>query len=191
MKLTMKKNKGSASIYRRQDGFTLLELLIVVSLMTLLSFIVLASLDNARAKGRDVQMQSLFASLRARSEQYYSKYNTFGDVAGSDVCNSATDGFWSPIGTRTGLIHQIADVLSISDANIFLGAENNGGYDKISCHAKDDAWVVEAPFSGSTAIAPFMYCVDSLGHTTSKLTVLKGYTDYPGQGYSCNPDDSI
>ncbi len=181
------KKSNKKTIPNLVSGFTLIELLVVISLMALLSFIVLASLDNAREQGRDAQMQSLFASLRAKAEQYYSKYNTFGDVGGYNLCNSRIDGFLSPVGNNVGLIEQISD---FSDSIYNLESETNGAYDHVSCHAKDDAWVVEAPLSDSKGTVPHMYCVDSTGYTTTKFSVLKGYTDFPGKGYSCGSDDN-
>jgi len=193
MKLSIKKNKGSASIYRRQDGFTLIELLVVISLMALLSFIVLASLDNARAKGRDSQMQSLFASLRAKSEQYYTKYNMYGQVTdGFNLCYAPKDiGFGGVSGP--GLIKDIVDVTGVSEVNLL--PEVGGAYNKITCHSwtddNVDGWAVEAPLSDSTDPSnggtAHMYCVDSTGVTIiNNSNLQEGGRLNPTSGLSCN-----
>jgi len=186
----MKKDKGSRFIEMYSDslkrnlkyskGFTLIELMVVISLMGLLSFIVLASMDSAREKGRDLEMQSLFASLRAKSEQYYSKYNIFGtNPEGYNLCSyDKTYGFGGIAGP--GLLKDIADSASTSLLN--AGSEAPGVWNQVTCHASDDAWAVEAPLSTSTDGngGSRMLCVDSTtGIISTQYTNLKAYS------YSC------
>lgn len=66
-------------------GFTLIELLVVISIISLLSSIVLASLNGARAKARDAQRFSDLSEIRNALELYRNTYNAYPiGSAGSD-----------------------------------------------------------------------------------------------------------
>jgi len=56
-------------------GFTLIELLVVVAIIGLLSSVVLASLNTARAKGRDAKRLSDMEQIRTALAMYYNDYN--------------------------------------------------------------------------------------------------------------------
>ncbi len=58
-------------------GFTLIELLVVISIIGLLSSIVLASLQDARAKGRDAKRLSDMRQIQNALELYRSQNNTY------------------------------------------------------------------------------------------------------------------
>jgi type II secretion system protein G len=55
----------------KSRGFTLIELLVVVAIVSLLSMIVVASLDGARKKARDTQRRSDIHQLQTAFELYY------------------------------------------------------------------------------------------------------------------------
>lgn len=57
--------------FREQKGFTLIELLVVIAIIGILTSVVLASLNNARAKGRDAKRVSDMKQLQLALEFYY------------------------------------------------------------------------------------------------------------------------
>jgi len=58
-------------ILKKNKGFTLIELLVVVAIIGLLSSIVLASLNSARLKARDVKRLASFRQIQIALEMYY------------------------------------------------------------------------------------------------------------------------
>ena len=61
----------------RERGFTLIELLVVIAIIGILSSIVLASLNTARAKARDARRLSDLKELQTALELYFSDYNSY------------------------------------------------------------------------------------------------------------------
>lgn len=57
---------------RRSAGFTLLELLVVVSIMTILITMSISSFATAQMKGRDARRKSDIKDVQTALEQYYS-----------------------------------------------------------------------------------------------------------------------
>jgi prepilin-type N-terminal cleavage/methylation domain-containing protein len=67
---------------KRKGGFTLVELLVVVAIISLLSSIVLAALSTARAKARDAERIAELRSLTQALELYK---NTFGQYPTNEI----------------------------------------------------------------------------------------------------------
>ena len=56
---------------KKNKGFTLIELLVVIAIIGILSSVVLASLNTARAKGANAAIKSNLANMRAQAEIVY------------------------------------------------------------------------------------------------------------------------
>ncbi|MCX6731429.1 MAG: prepilin-type N-terminal cleavage/methylation domain-containing protein, partial [Candidatus Parcubacteria bacterium] len=69
-----------SNFQENKKGFTLIELLVVISIIGLLSSIVLASLNSARAKARDAKRMSDLHQLQLALELYYNQYGQYPDV---------------------------------------------------------------------------------------------------------------
>lgn len=75
----------------RKSGFTLIELLVVVAIIGLLASVVLATLNNARAKSRDARRIADLNEIRKALELFYNDYESYPtlDISGSwlDIYN--------------------------------------------------------------------------------------------------------
>jgi len=72
-------------LYSKQKGFTLIELLVVVAIIGILSTIVLVSLNEARAKARDVRRLADLRQMALALEFYYDDNNAYIDSSGSCI----------------------------------------------------------------------------------------------------------
>jgi prepilin-type N-terminal cleavage/methylation domain-containing protein len=64
-------------VHMQKKGFTLIELLVVISIIGLLSSVVLASLNTARAKARDAQRMTDLKQIQIAIEAYHSQNGVY------------------------------------------------------------------------------------------------------------------
>ena len=67
----------------KKQGFTLIELLVVISIISLLSSVILASLNSARSKARDAVRKSSLKQVQTALELYYNTNNSYPSTGGS------------------------------------------------------------------------------------------------------------
>lgn len=67
---------------KKNKGFTLIELLVVIAIIGVLSAVVLASLNSARAKGADAAIKSNLDGIRAQAEILYDTSGNYNTVCG-------------------------------------------------------------------------------------------------------------
>lgn len=62
---------------KKLSGFTLIELLVVISIISLLSSVVFASVNSARAKARDAKRAADIKQVKLVLEFYYDQFNRY------------------------------------------------------------------------------------------------------------------
>ncbi|HEY9480655.1 MAG TPA: prepilin-type N-terminal cleavage/methylation domain-containing protein, partial [Candidatus Paceibacterota bacterium] len=74
-------------MYRQsKDGFTLIELLVVISIISLLSSIVLSSVNGARIKARDARRKQDLAQIERALALYYDQYGQYPPAKPQTSC---------------------------------------------------------------------------------------------------------
>jgi prepilin-type N-terminal cleavage/methylation domain-containing protein len=130
---------------RKNAGFTLLELMIVVVIMGILSAVILAVLTDARKKGDDAAVQSNLHTVANEAGIFYSDN---GNSYGEDFADSC------PIDTSGN--DMFSKDKTIHDAITEAVKRGNGSF----CYASADAWVVAV---GLKVTPSASWCVDSEG----------------------------
>jgi prepilin-type N-terminal cleavage/methylation domain-containing protein len=103
-------------------GFTLIELLVVIAIIGILSSVVLASLNSARAKGSDAAVKANLANIRAQAEIVYDNSSNSYDT----VCTDST----------------VAQAVT---------AANSAGSGDSGCFDDGDSWVAYANLKSAPA----------------------------------------
>ena len=126
-------------------GFTLIELLVVIAIIGILSSVVLASLNTARAKGADAAIKSNVDSARAQAELYYDNAQTYAGVCAA--LSNAT-----PAG---GVASMKSGATAAGSAQVFCGDTSTG-------------WAMSAQLKTNTAL---YFCTDNTGTSTTRTGV--------------------
>jgi prepilin-type N-terminal cleavage/methylation domain-containing protein len=130
-------------------GFTLLELLVVVAIISLLAVISLAFLGDSKDKGGDAGVKQALVNARSQAEVYYA--NNAGSYEG--VCST---------GAARGIDKQVraaARAYGITPQEDYF--DTAGDYDTEACHDSEDEYAVWVPLNDSTFAVPRGFCIDS------------------------------
>jgi prepilin-type N-terminal cleavage/methylation domain-containing protein len=136
-----------------RKGFTLIELLVVIAIIGILSSVVLASLNSARAKGGDAAVKANLSNMRAQAELFYdtnSGYSSASLAGTSSGCTTANTLFVDPTITSA--------ITAITNASAAPTCIVGGG----TATTKSSAWSMSAPLKTSGN-----WCVDSTGASVS------------------------
>lgn len=125
-------------------GFTLIELLVVIAIIGILSSIVLASLNTARNKGKDVSIKANLATIAVQASLYYDKHSSYNTAGSLQTCGSSA---------RPGLLE---DPTSQQAYN----AATNGGANGLCYIAPTFYAIFVSRPSGSPTTR---WCIDSTG----------------------------
>lgn len=153
----MKTYKKNNAIRR---GFTLIELLVVIAIIGILSSVVLASLNIARAKGSDAAIEANLSGIRSQAEIMYSDHNCYGIA---DTCNASD----IPVSNCPAAL--AADDSIFANEKVFAAIEgsvkNSDGQPesaKCSESINGEAWAISVKLKTD----PSKYwCVDSSGRS--------------------------
>ncbi len=143
----------------QKSGFTLVELLVVISIIALLSSVVFASINSARAKARDASRATTIHAIQTALEFYYDTYNAYpvmteNECGGTEGYTVANNNFMQSLVTAGFLTSYPADPAK-TNCNIQYTANStngNQGY-VIFVH-----WETK-PQTGCNGNAPYWSCI--------------------------------
>ncbi|PIQ92000.1 MAG: hypothetical protein COV70_01540 [Parcubacteria group bacterium CG11_big_fil_rev_8_21_14_0_20_39_22] len=96
---------------KHNSGFTLIELLVVIAIIGMLSSVVLASLNSARAKARDARRMADINQIFTALQLNYDKHGAYTqpENCGSDTSTSACGGSGGGWGSISDLNDLVSD----------------------------------------------------------------------------------
>jgi prepilin-type N-terminal cleavage/methylation domain-containing protein len=145
-----------------KKGFTLIELLVVIAIIGMMSSIVLASLNSARAKASDATIKADLANLRSQAALYYDTNGTYGTAANCIVTSGTM--ITNPLGSGSCSGNILADATFIR--GVYGAAAASGSSVTAYANVSPTDWAVLVPLK----TAPTNWqCVDSSG--SSKVVV--------------------
>ena len=170
-------------------GFTLIELLVVIAIIGILSAVVLAALNTARAKGSDAAVKSDLGSIQTEAAL---DYDGNSQSYGTQAATCSTSGTYT-VGTGTaGASPLFGASGDATIGNALVGAIGTASGHSI-CYASGAAGtgaVQSFVVTGALNAASGTYwCVDSQGLATSTATTPTTSNIITGSGatalYSC------
>lgn len=140
----------------KQRGFTLIEMLVVISIIGILAALVLVALNNARGKATDARIKSDIGQLRTLAEIHYDSNGA--SYADFNLCVGS--------GTTAGNPAKCQGSIATSVSALTADLTKAGG--AITSSAVVDAFCVSSSLKSN--VASFV-CVDSTGVTTEGAQV--------------------
>jgi prepilin-type N-terminal cleavage/methylation domain-containing protein len=114
---------------RQQAGFTLIELLVVIAIIGLLSSVILASLNQARAKGHDAAIKSEMSQMVTLYQEQYNDTGSYAplwsggnSVGWYGVATDCTSPVTPPTGTYASQQESLCAALINNESNCIIGA---------------------------------------------------------------------
>jgi prepilin-type N-terminal cleavage/methylation domain-containing protein len=137
-------------------GFSLIELLISISIIGILGSIILTSVSGSRAKAFDSKIRQQLNSFRTASEIYFSAHdNSYGPASSS--CGGVTN---------TTLFNNLQS--SSGNPGVYIAAGNLPDFASLDCEANDTDYTVKVSlFSGNQ-----YWCIDGRGNSRMVSGVL-------------------
>lgn len=92
----------------KQKGFTLVELLVVVSLIGILSTLVIANLNSARERARDAQRKSDLRNIQTALRLYYNDFSGYpasNPTSGGMIVGCGGSCSWASAWVRNGVTY--------------------------------------------------------------------------------------
>ena len=135
----------------RIQGFTLLELLMVIAIVAILLTLAVNYIDTSRSKGSDANVKANLKNAMSQAEVYYiNQARTY-----TGLCNDQTIGIFKKMQSAKRAFGGATQ--STYDVSVASTWQTEACHDSVTAFA---AWV---PLKESTPASPVGWCVDSLG----------------------------
>jgi prepilin-type N-terminal cleavage/methylation domain-containing protein len=171
-------------------GFSLIEILVVITIVGILSSVVLASLNSARNKGKNSTVESNLNNARAQAELFYdvngNSYRTGAINGPGDLCAISAN-----VGGVRGIYSFVKAAADAQGVNLRLinSSPNSGDANNAVCKANATNWVMAVPLKPYGSFTSPMLCMDSTGAV--KVTNLGPGGTQPVSGAPSNPVSSL
>lgn len=150
---------------RLNQGFTLVELMVVIAIIGIFSSVVLGSLNSARGRSANTVIKSSLANARSQAE-LFNEVNGVNGYAG--VCLAASVSGVESIRRFVDAAHAVSVATNIG----YLTSSNQPSTAYSACRANTTAWVVSIPLKIPEGSGLY-FCVDSTGTVSVKNNPLQ------------------
>ena len=121
-------------VMKNKSGFSLIELLVVISIIGVLSAILMMNLMGARERGRDSQRIQDLNSLKGALRLYYNDYQSYPPGSGCTTCLNSVLSSYTSGGAGVGYTYTAVD--SNNGFLLTVGLESGAGNDDINSQSK-------------------------------------------------------
>lgn len=113
---------------RKQSGFTIVELLIVIVVIGILAALVLNTFQGVQARARDTERRTDINSIATQLEAYYADYGHYPDNTAATTCGDGTESCdLSTVLPERGLDDDALVDPNEGQTNVNVGADSGDG----------------------------------------------------------------